>query len=190
VTHDRHSYAEPALVRTTHLELELDLDFAAKVLTGTATHTLAWSGSANRLVLDTRDLTVLAVEGSTADGWEPLEFSLAVPDVPDKEGATLNVPRALLGDVMYVADEVATRFRTLDGRSLLCFGSSGLSEKLCLAEDSGEVVYLVELDGSPGLSVNASLDAFVECVRAVIDRFPFYDDASETDEHLAVGHHL
>ena len=61
MTHDRHSYAEPALVRTTHLELDLELDFAAKVLTGSATHTLAWAGTGDRLVLDTRDLTVVAV---------------------------------------------------------------------------------------------------------------------------------
>jgi aminopeptidase N len=80
VTHDRHSYAEPALVRTTHLELDLELDFSAKVLAGSATHTLAWTGAGDRLVLDTRDLTVLAVEGATAAGWEPLEYSLAVPD--------------------------------------------------------------------------------------------------------------
>ena len=90
MTHDRHSYAEPALVRTTHLELELDLDFAAKVLSGTATHTLAWSGPGDRFVLDTRDLTILAVEGSTADDdWEPLEYSLAVPD--DELGSALTI---------------------------------------------------------------------------------------------------
>ncbi|MEU4606135.1 M1 family metallopeptidase [Kribbella sp. NPDC023972] len=80
MTHDRHSYAEPAMVRTTHLELDLELDFDEKVLAGSATHTLAWTGAGDRLVLDTRDLTVLAVEGATADGWEPLEYSLAVPD--------------------------------------------------------------------------------------------------------------
>ena len=80
MTHSRHSYAEPALVRTTHLELDLDLDFSHKVLTGSATHTLAWTGAGDRLVLDTRDLTVVAVEGQTADGWEPLEYSLAMPD--------------------------------------------------------------------------------------------------------------
>ncbi|MFI5707383.1 M1 family metallopeptidase [Kribbella sp. NPDC051620] len=80
MSHDRHSYAEPALVRTTHLALDLDLDFTAKVLSGTATHTLAWSGPGDRLVLDTRDLTVLAVEGAVEGGWEPLEYSLAVPD--------------------------------------------------------------------------------------------------------------
>lgn len=39
MTHDRHSYAEPALVRTTHLELDIALDFDEKVLAGSATHT-------------------------------------------------------------------------------------------------------------------------------------------------------
>jgi leukotriene-A4 hydrolase len=80
VTHDRYSYAEPVLVRTSHLELDLNLDFTEKVVSGSATHTLAWSGRGDRLVLDTRDLTVFAVEGSTGDDWEPLEFSLALPD--------------------------------------------------------------------------------------------------------------
>ncbi|MFI7065323.1 M1 family metallopeptidase [Kribbella sp. NPDC050124] len=89
MTHDRHSYAEPALVRTTHLELDLTLDFEQKVLAGSATHTLAWTGAGDRFVLDTRDLTVLAVEGATADGWEPLEYSLAVPD--PELGAALNI---------------------------------------------------------------------------------------------------
>jgi leukotriene-A4 hydrolase len=89
VSHDRHSYAEPALVRTTHLALEIDLDFTAKVLSGTATHTLAWSGPGDRLVLDTRDLTILAVEGADGDEWEPLEYSLSVPD--DELGSALTI---------------------------------------------------------------------------------------------------
>lgn len=89
MTHDRHSYAEPNLVRTTHLELDLTLDFEHKVLAGSATHTLAWTGAGDRFVLDTRDLTVLAVEGATADGWEPLEYSLAVPD--PELGSALNI---------------------------------------------------------------------------------------------------
>ncbi|WP_433157348.1 M1 family metallopeptidase [Kribbella sp. CA-247076] len=92
MTHDRHSYAEPALVRTTHLDLDLELDFSEKVLSGSATHTLAWTGAGDRLVLDTRDLTVLAVEGATADGWEPLEYNLAVPD--PELGSALHVRTA------------------------------------------------------------------------------------------------
>jgi aminopeptidase N len=89
VTHDRYSYSEPILVRTSHLELDLNLDFTEKVVSGSATHTLAWSGRGDRLVLDTRDLTVFAVEGSAGDGWEPLEFSLALPD--DELGSALTI---------------------------------------------------------------------------------------------------
>ncbi|WP_432950588.1 M1 family metallopeptidase [Kribbella sp. CA-253562] len=92
MTHDRHSFAEPALVRTTHLDLELELDFSAKVLVGAATHTLAWSGPGDRLVLDTRDLTVLSVEGATGDGWEPLEHNLGFPD--DELGSALTIRTA------------------------------------------------------------------------------------------------
>lgn len=89
MTHDRYSYAEPMLVRTTHLELDLHLDFTEKVVSGSATHTLAWSGRGDRLVLDTRDLTVFAVEGFAGDDWEPLEFSLALPD--DELGSALTI---------------------------------------------------------------------------------------------------
>lgn len=87
--HDRHSYAEPGLVRTTHLALELAVDFARKVLTGTATHTLDWSG-ADQLVLDTHELTVPAVHGLTPAGeWEPLSFRLGEHD--DELGAALQI---------------------------------------------------------------------------------------------------
>ena len=92
MTHDRHSYAEPALVRTTHLELDLALDFDQKVLAGSATHTLAWTDADDRLVLDTRDLTVLGVEGQTADGWEPLEYTLATADA--ELGSALTIATA------------------------------------------------------------------------------------------------
>ncbi|TWD83973.1 leukotriene A4 hydrolase-like protein [Kribbella amoyensis] len=92
MTHDRHSYAEPALVRTTHLALELELDFDAKVVAGSATHTLAWTSPGERLVLDTRDITVTAVDGATSDGWEPLEFSLALPD--EELGSALTIRTA------------------------------------------------------------------------------------------------
>jgi leukotriene-A4 hydrolase len=114
VTHDRHSYAEPALVRTTHLELELALDFGAKVLTGAATHTLAWSGTGDRLVLDTRDLTVLAVEGSTTDGWEPLEYSVAVPDAELGSALTIRTERHEQVRVSYRTAPTATGLQWLE----------------------------------------------------------------------------
>ncbi|MFI5733071.1 M1 family metallopeptidase [Kribbella sp. NPDC051587] len=114
MTHDRHSYAEPLLVRTTHLELDLELDFTAKVLTGTATHSLHWSGAVDRLVLDTRDLTVLAVEGETPDGWEPLEYSLAVPDKELGSALTIRTSRQERVRVSYRTAPTATGLQWLE----------------------------------------------------------------------------
>ena len=114
MTQDRHSYAEPVLVRTTHLELELDLDFTAKVVEGSATHTLAWSGSDDRLVLDTRELTVLAVEGSTTDGWEPLDFSLADPDPELGSALTIRTAQHKQIRVTYRTAPTATGLQWLE----------------------------------------------------------------------------
>jgi leukotriene-A4 hydrolase len=114
VTHDRHSYAEPALVRTTHLALEIDLDFTAKVLSGTATHTLAWSGPGDRLVLDTRDLTVLAVEGAVEGDWEPLEYSLAVPDSELGSALTIRTGQHKQVRVSYRTAPTATGLQWLE----------------------------------------------------------------------------
>ena len=89
--HDRHSYAEPELVRTTHLDLDLHLDFDRRVLSGTATHRLDWTGG-DRLVLDTRALSVTAVHGQTGDTWEPLDFELGTDDDSEDDlGAPLVV---------------------------------------------------------------------------------------------------
>ncbi|MFG1625901.1 M1 family metallopeptidase [Kribbella sp. NPDC049227] len=114
MTYDRHSYAEPALVRTTHLELDLELDFDEKVLAGTATHTLAWTGTSDRLVLDTRDLTVLAVEGATADGWEPLEYSVAVPDKELGSALTIRTPQHQRVRISYRTAPTATGLQWLE----------------------------------------------------------------------------
>ena len=55
---DVHSYADPAVARVTHVDLNLDADFEAKVLRGTATLDLQTAPDALKVVLDTRDLTI------------------------------------------------------------------------------------------------------------------------------------
>ncbi len=75
---DQHSYAEPGKVRTKDLALALNVDFARKELTGTATYTLDWiDKAATQLVLDTRDLTIEKAEGEVNGQWQPLKFVLA-----------------------------------------------------------------------------------------------------------------
>jgi aminopeptidase N len=61
VAHDPHSAARPEEVRVTDVALDLAADFAAKTLAGTATLTLARTGSASTLILDTADLTIVTV---------------------------------------------------------------------------------------------------------------------------------
>lgn len=64
---DLHSYSNPDESRVRHLELDLTVSFNEKKLRGAATLTLEPAGKT--LVLDTRDLTILKVNGATS-GWE------------------------------------------------------------------------------------------------------------------------
>lgn len=59
---DPHSYSNPAVSRLRHLELDLAVSFSERVLRGAATLTLEPAGTT--LILDTRDLQILKVNGS------------------------------------------------------------------------------------------------------------------------------
>jgi aminopeptidase N len=74
---DVHSHARPEEARVTHVALDLDADFEAKVLSGTATLTVAAAPGADEIVLDTRGLTV---ERVTDAGGGPLAFVLGPAD--------------------------------------------------------------------------------------------------------------
>src|ERR1700755_2129877 len=55
---DPHSHAQPTRTAVTHLGLDLKVDFATKVLTGTAQLTVARKLPGAELVLDTDGLTI------------------------------------------------------------------------------------------------------------------------------------
>ena len=78
---DPHSSAGSNLVRVRHLALALTVDFDEHTLAGTATWHLANPGAAAELVLDTRDLTIEAVEVLEAAGQvTATDFTLGKPD--------------------------------------------------------------------------------------------------------------
>ena len=78
---DPHSYAGSSPVRLRHLQLDLAVDFANRTLAGRATWQLANPGAATEVVLDTRDLSLGAVEVIDAAGHAmPAPFSLGLPD--------------------------------------------------------------------------------------------------------------
>jgi aminopeptidase N len=74
---DPHSYARPMEARVTHLALDLTPDFVQRTLEGMAILTIETAQDVGSVVLDTRDLFILAV---TDDAGLPLSFELGKPD--------------------------------------------------------------------------------------------------------------
>jgi leukotriene-A4 hydrolase len=102
---DPHSAASSSSIRVRHLVLDLAVDFDQHTLAGTATWYLANPGAADVLVLDTRDLTIEAVE------------TLDDAGLPTATDFTLGPPDAVLGQALTIALKPGTtavriRYRT------------------------------------------------------------------------------
>lgn len=91
---DPHSYAQPAVVKVTHLDLDLKLDFGQRELAGNATLKLDWKDAkAKDLVLDTRDLKIASVDAVDGSGKAtPLKFALAPRDKELGSKLTIEAP--------------------------------------------------------------------------------------------------
>jgi aminopeptidase N len=79
---DAYTYANYDEVITTHLYLDLAVDFEQKMLSGFAELSLKWlSDSPQNVILDTRDLTVHNVLAQNSQGdWYKVSFNLAKRD--------------------------------------------------------------------------------------------------------------
>lgn len=88
---DPHSSARPDEVRTTHLALELDVDFAARRVRGTATWSLERRDPKAPLVLDVKALTISSVRAG-GDVWR--DVAARREKVSDLLGDALTVPLA------------------------------------------------------------------------------------------------
>ena len=78
---DEHSFAQPNVVVTKHLTLDLIVDFGRKNLVGAATLDLEWKDEkATQLVLDTRDLAIAKIEYTGDRGWVQTKFKLEKRD--------------------------------------------------------------------------------------------------------------
>ena len=79
---DLHSYANSDEIRVTHVELDLDVRFDERRLRGAAMLSFErLQEDADALVLDTRDLTITAVESwSPTGGFDAATYSLAAAD--------------------------------------------------------------------------------------------------------------
>ncbi len=82
VNRDYHSYANTAAFRTRHIVLDLNVDFARRVLEGSVELRMQrLARNAVELALDTRDLDVAAVEAAVGEGaWQAVAFRIDARD--------------------------------------------------------------------------------------------------------------
>jgi leukotriene-A4 hydrolase len=74
---DGYSFARPEIARVTHVALELDADFAAQRMAGTATLDIEAAPGASEIVLDTKGLEI---EGIADAAGAPLRWALGEGD--------------------------------------------------------------------------------------------------------------
>jgi leukotriene A-4 hydrolase/aminopeptidase len=78
---DYHSFANPAAVRVTHIDLDWDVLFDQKILKGTATLKIERLSPNEPLILDTRDLKIDKVETSAnGPNYSPATFNIGSSD--------------------------------------------------------------------------------------------------------------
>jgi leukotriene-A4 hydrolase len=105
---DVHTFSQPASVRTTHLELDLTVDFDQRLIAGTVIHHLQRSDpTATRFVVDTNGLIIDGTAALVDGDWVEVVADLSVADPL--------LGRALSIDLPDGADQVRIQYRTSPG---------------------------------------------------------------------------
>jgi aminopeptidase N len=85
---DVHTHAKPQQARSTHLELDLTVDFDKRTLSGTVEHTVSGSDT---IIFDTKDLRIIKVE-TAGEGRNFVGAGHKLGDADPILGAALTVP--------------------------------------------------------------------------------------------------
>ncbi len=105
---DAFTYANYRDIRVTNVDLDLTVDFEAKVLAGTAELDFErLSDSVNRIILDTNDLTIDLVEARVDDAWITTGYKLTPDDPQLGSSLAINFPDE--------ADRVRINYKTSPG---------------------------------------------------------------------------
>jgi leukotriene-A4 hydrolase len=96
VAADPNSFAQPDKVRIEHIDLDLGVDMAARVLRGSAEYRLQWlDEKASELVLDTRGIDIRSVQGLDGKKWRELPFKLDAEDAMYGSALRITMKRQL-----------------------------------------------------------------------------------------------
>ena len=115
---DYHSFANTYDYRTSHIDLDLDVDFERKVVSGTATLTIERQTDNDApLFLDTRDLDIEAVSAGPDGALEAVTFRLGEPDDVLGTPLQINLPaNANTVEITYSTAPEASGLQWLDPR--------------------------------------------------------------------------
>lgn len=103
---DSHSYAQPQIARVRNVALDLNADFTAHTLSGTATLTVTAEPGATQIVLDTRNLDIRSVK---TEAGEPLAFVLGAADPILGQSLTVTFPAFAAGETRKIVVDYSTR---------------------------------------------------------------------------------
>ncbi len=103
---DIHSYAQPALARVKHVDLDLTADFSARTLSGTATLDVTGQAGATQIILDVKNLDVRSVADSSGNA---LPFALGADDAIKGQPLTVTLPAFENGRTQKIVVSYATR---------------------------------------------------------------------------------
>ncbi|MBB5744842.1 M1 family metallopeptidase [Brevundimonas variabilis] len=103
---DIHSHARPEIARVTHVDLDLNADFEAKTLSGTAGLDITAKPGANEIVLDVRNLDIRDI---TDAAGQPLQYVVGDDDPILGRPLTVRFPAFGPGETRRIAIRYATR---------------------------------------------------------------------------------
>jgi hypothetical protein len=104
-----------------------------------------------------------------------------IPNGWDDELVRKGVPKSIIGR-MYQAASTLTLLDDPRYGQLVCFASCGGFCSICLGPRTGQIIAVITVPSGPAWLVNSSLDAFIETVQVVIQRFPFYSQDNYESE--------
>jgi len=97
---DLHTYADPAEAVISHLDLNLDVNFDSKQVTGTASYQIRMDSAATKIIFDISGLQIDSVKLQIADSFQPANFSIG--DERPFMGSPLEVDLPVKPDVVVI----------------------------------------------------------------------------------------